>query len=348
MPEVKENNIYKLLKEKHTFQKNSNIQNFYNELYTTCSGDTRHSCLRSPSQKYPGNTAFHNFIKSCSTNQIKFVSISDQFNNFKREPLKRCMYFKYWFYDQIITNGFDNEKIIEIFEVLSQFHNKIEFPIIDNHENIRTIASDVDSQIICQIHISNLSDIKKIKLSFDYLENYNSNDGTSGINKLICKRTQKNDMNEVINICINKVGDADEKSQLICEELDEYMKMHGIEQLSEVKCDAEDEELSSDDEFDSDLGVSPMDSLDSPTPSNDPNVMRSISVSLSLVAIFAIFLFLYKLTPLGTSLRRYIKKSSNILHNLRKKEQEELSQHSTNLDMVNFYNEPHNIAYHAS
>ncbi|SBT55238.1 PIR Superfamily Protein [Plasmodium ovale wallikeri] len=90
-----------------------------------------------------------------------------------------------------------------------------------------------------QIYHSILDDIKKLKLSLDYIEIYNQKQNTSRINKVLCNSIYKDYMNEVIGICKSKSGDIYEKSQFLCSELYEFKKMHSTEHLSEVACDDE-------------------------------------------------------------------------------------------------------------
>ncbi|SBS91861.1 PIR Superfamily Protein [Plasmodium ovale curtisi] len=98
--------------------------------------------------------------------------IIDTFNIFKEELSKRCMYFKYWIFDKAIINGFLNEQIIEFFELFDVSNNKNKFYITDNREDQNYREPNAYRQINCHIYNYNLDDIKKLKLSLYYIENY--------------------------------------------------------------------------------------------------------------------------------------------------------------------------------
>ncbi|KMZ89620.1 hypothetical protein PVMG_06225 [Plasmodium vivax Mauritania I] len=137
---------------------------------------------------------------------------------------KGCTYLKYWLYDQIITIGFDEDKTKALFNLWEQIlKNNFEFII--------------DQKRTCKFHIIELKDIKKIKLLFDYLLNYNFDQNEHDIYNIICENGYKDCLNRIIDTYNNSVICEDEYSENFCKELEECNDVYGKRKLPKLRCE---------------------------------------------------------------------------------------------------------------
>ncbi|SBT53899.1 PIR Superfamily Protein [Plasmodium ovale wallikeri] len=296
MSEPKVDSALKSLRDDHTFQKNPDIQKFYNELESTCDNNISYSCKKEIPNKEEINENVKNFYHKISENRSKLLVIKDNFSVFKGDLPKRCMYFKYWFYDQAIANEFDNKQIEQIFKLFEDL-NKIEFFITHQRDNNDFTDSADSTWFTCKIHYFILDDIKKLKF---------------------------------------KSGDSYQKSKYLCDELDEFKKIHHINELHKMQCNVEDESLS--------RGVQ---QARSSSPTTNVNVNRTISASLSTVALFGIFSFLYKLTPFGPWIRNHVLSTRKSLFKANEENTEELPENLLDYVDTNSQRDNHNIGYNA-
>ncbi|SBT58279.1 PIR Superfamily Protein [Plasmodium ovale wallikeri] len=337
MPGHKDDTTLKSLREDYTFQKHPDIKNFYNELETACVDDYHsHTCIKLIPNEEEIKENVKDFYHKIGENQLKLLIITDNFSVFKGELPKRCMYFKYWFYDQVITNGFDNKQIKQIFKLFEGLDNNIEFNITYLREDKNPTDEDAYTWHICKIHYSILDDIKKLKLLLDYIENYDKTKNTSTISNVICNSEYKDYINEIIELCNSKSGDSYQQTKYICDELDEFKKIHDINKLFKMQCNVEDESL---------FGGLQQERSYSPT--KDLNVNRTISASLSTVAIFGIFSFLYKLTPFGPWIRNHVLSTRKSLFKANEENTEELPENLLDYVDTNSQRDNHNIGYNA-
>ncbi|SBT74000.1 PIR protein [Plasmodium ovale] len=247
MSESKGDNILILLTENDTFVKNPELKLFYEELDTVCSKGEKSGCDVTTYDKYPDDHKFTTFYKKLHGIKKKFSSDVDKFENLKNEPTKRCMYLKYWFYNQVIHNGFTSNEIMDIFQLWDNSYNKIEFSIKDDRINVRYGNSDGDADIKCLINFTTVDDIKKVKVLFDYTENYHGNKKKISINKKICGTIYEDYIKRTIGICNVRDSRSSNESGF-CKELNEYKDIYGITTLPELECTEEEEEEEEEDE----------------------------------------------------------------------------------------------------
>ncbi|SBS89659.1 PIR Superfamily Protein [Plasmodium ovale curtisi] len=336
MSGTKVDTTLKSLRENYTFQKNPYIQKFYNELESTCDNNISYSCKKEIPNKEEINENVKKFYHKISENQTKLLITGNNFSVFKGELSKRCMYFKYWFYDQVITNEFDNKQMQQLFKLFGDLNNKIEFYITHQRENYDFTDSSDSTWFRCKICYSNLDDIKKLKLSLDYIENYDKTKNTSIISEVICNSEYKDYINEIIELCNSKSGESYQQSKYLCDELDDFKKIHNIKVLFKMHCNAEHESLS---------GVLQQARFSSFT--TNLNVNKTISASLSIVAIFGIFSFLYKLTPFGPWISNHVLRTTKSLFKANEDNTKELPENLLDYVDTNSQRDNHNIGYSA-
>ncbi|SBT55643.1 PIR Superfamily Protein [Plasmodium ovale wallikeri] len=319
MPGPKVDSVLKSLREDHTFKNNQDIQKFYNKLEGTCDNNFSHPCIKAIPIKEEIKENVKKFYHKISENQSKLSLINDNFGVFKRELPKRCMYFKYWFYDQVITNGFDNIQIGQIFKLFENPNNNIEFNMSYLRADKNPRDYDAYTWHMCKIFYSTLDDIKKLKLSLDYIENYDKTKNTSTMCKAICNSEYKDYINEIIELCNN-----------------EFKKIHDINESYKMQCNVEDDSL-----------FGGLHQARSTSPSTSLNVNRTILASFFIVAIFGIFSFLYKLTTFGPWLHMSVMKTNNSLFNPNENSTDILLNHISEPGSGNCMERPHYIAYHS-
>ncbi|SBT01601.1 PIR Superfamily Protein [Plasmodium ovale curtisi] len=336
MPEHKADTTLKSLREDYTFQKNPDIKNFYNELESTCDNNFSHSCYKPIRNKEEVGENLKKFYRKIRENQSKLLITGDNFSVFKRELSKRCMYFKYWFYDQVITNEFHNQQIKQIFKLFENPDNNIEFNITCLREGKNPTDIHAYTWHKCKIHYSNFDHIKKLKLSLDYIENYDKTKNTSTISEVICNSEYKDYINEIIELCNSKSGESYQQSKYLCDELDEFKKIHNINALIKMQCNAEHESLSDN-----------LQQARSSSPTTNLNVNRTISASLSTVALFGIFSFLYKLTPFGPWVHNHVLRTRKNLFKVNEENTKELPENLLDYVDTNSQRDNHNIGYNS-
>ncbi|SBS95850.1 PIR Superfamily Protein [Plasmodium ovale curtisi] len=162
---------------KNTFEHNNDLKKFYNELGNVCTYDRNctHNSLDSTN-----DAKTRNLYKKLDPNIFKFIINEEHHHkNLPQDINKRCTYFKYWFYDQLIINQLDDEKIGHIIKRLPYKNdNNVEFQIGNTERDAKK----------CYFHIINLQDIRKMKALYDYLETYNVPEKKSKINGIMCQR----------------------------------------------------------------------------------------------------------------------------------------------------------------
>ncbi|KMZ96141.1 hypothetical protein PVNG_05887 [Plasmodium vivax North Korean] len=137
---------------------------------------------------------------------------------------KGCLYLKYWLYDQIITNGFNETKTNALFNLWEKI-------LQNNFELI------IGQNLTCKFRILELEDIKKIKLLFDYLFNYNFERNEHDIYNIICKYGCSDCLNRIIDLYNNNGNCKNPYSKNFCEELDECIKVYDKSELPILHCE---------------------------------------------------------------------------------------------------------------
>ncbi|GAW84483.1 variable surface protein, partial [Plasmodium gonderi] len=132
-------------------------------------------------------------------------------NHSKTENKKRCIYFMYWFYDQVLKNKFREKDITTI---------------VSHWNAQKNIFLDDPNNFPCSFYNINLKDIKDMKHLYDYLIFYDKYKDFSIINYKIFNSLHCNYIRRAINLYNNKVIEcsAARKKSLYCEEFNEYLK----------------------------------------------------------------------------------------------------------------------------
>ncbi|SBT33129.1 PIR Superfamily Protein [Plasmodium ovale wallikeri] len=229
---------------------------------------------------------------------------------------------------------------------------------------------------ICSINVSTLEEITIEKLLIDYAEYYNSKQVEMSINELFCKDPYKIHINKAVNLCNHKnrhreleelveLEELDDcyklEEKYYCDVLEEIMGKDKLQNLSELQCNEENMHEAPPDQQseaahparESSLGSSlpsggeddNLQALKGSPHSGNSNVNTSVTVPTSLIGILGIFFSLYKLTPLGTLLRKTFLKENTIQHNLGEETNRELFGNISDSDDVNMNNISNYVSY---
>nr|AFD10478.1 variable surface protein vir 21 [Plasmodium vivax] len=137
---------------------------------------------------------------------------SEDYNNIDKGNYinKRCIYLKYWLYDIILANKFDESNISSLFHELSQNKGKV-----------------TSNNLKCEIYKLSLSEIKDIKKLYDYFVFF---DGYKFVKHIINEKIYNNRYLDYIKGAIDVYEKTEiecsknENTREYCSEFDEYIK----------------------------------------------------------------------------------------------------------------------------
>ncbi|SBT02598.1 PIR protein [Plasmodium ovale] len=116
----------------HTLENNEHLKGLYDNLNKECKPNESLEDYFPDLVNELSETNVRNFFEKWVCNFSKhsdgygFISVNQDFKN-------SCRYLKYWFYDQILANELNSDKIHKIFDTWNTLDNIIIFPINDFH-----------------------------------------------------------------------------------------------------------------------------------------------------------------------------------------------------------------------
>ncbi|SBT54832.1 PIR Superfamily Protein [Plasmodium ovale wallikeri] len=251
-------------------------------------------------------------------------------------------YFKYWFLDQILDKGFNDEEITTLFRRLNQKKEKyLNAP--------------------CELYTMNLNEIKIMKRIYDYYAFYHTYKGEhKNINEQIsnsdyCENLKRGILysNYYRTTCTK--SPYGEKS--ICKEFNNYIKDHikfeenvssSIECVGRKSSLIQDENLEYRFSEDIQLSVAEDTEVEGQT-TEDPgltgNSMATV-LPVSFVGTFSVLFLLYKFTPFRSFLHPQIQRMNNLWKN-EDQETEELLINNYETEDFDSENKEYNITYHS-
>ncbi|SBT84647.1 PIR protein [Plasmodium ovale] len=344
--------ILKTLAENFTFKKNHSLKEICDELNTSGnvgeigSDEESGNKCDSLSCESSNNCYVKTLCYILQNLETMFNVNMGEYKILKTEKNKRCTYFKYWFYNHVITKGFEYSKVLEILTLFERSHGKFKLSIYEHADS-------------CEININTLEDVKKIKVLLDYLENYNEEQRKSDINDVICNSDYKNSLDEMIDLYNNSDEQESDKPEL-CIDTIESKLAYGYKNLPKLQCSEESGRSPLSDSSPQTRGsesgiVADPPSLSAyngenpqivlPLPSENGNVGTGTIIASTFAGIFVSFASLYKLTPFGPLLFNSVLKNMNI-HNSIDGPNNELLENISKSDNVDFPNMSNYIAYH--
>ncbi|SBS89924.1 PIR protein [Plasmodium ovale] len=343
-PNTDDPTFWKSIKE-HTTTQNDILGNTYKKFEDMCSkDDNRNYCLIDKDQ-YKSCNNVKKLYYNLNGNKAKYEWANEEFSALYQYPIKFCNYLKYWAYDKIIFNNFDKD---EVKEVLDTLKNGDKFQII------------MGNSYTCIFDIFELEKIKNIKLFYDYIGSYDADKKESSIGNKICGSSYKENLNRMIRLYNDRNVKGEKESYEYSNEFLECEKTYNIDSLCKLQC-VDDVSLSLNEEKEGCSEVysssqhsstydNPVEKL-SPDPYHVREKNTSLGITMSviptLVISFVIFPILYKLTPFGPWLHKFVMKSKNSLFNPNENSTDTLLNHISETGSENFMERPHYIAYHS-
>ncbi|SBT74101.1 PIR protein [Plasmodium ovale] len=341
-PDTEYSEFWNSIKE-NTFTKNETLGDIYTKLEEMCSEDKNKNYCIIDSDQYNDCDNVKKLYHKLYGNRIKYESSDNEFTTLYNYPIKFCNYLKYWLYDKIIFNKFDESEITKVLEGLEK-GDKIQLVMGNSY--------------MCIFDILKLEKIKMIKLFYDYLGNYDVAQKKSSINDKICGSSYKEILNKMIDLYNDKKGEKE--SYEYSNEFRECKNTYNIDSVCKLQC-LDDVSLSLDKEQErcSEVYSLSQHSSQSGNPaaklSKDPYHVREKNTSLGIITTviptlavsFVIFPILYKLTSFGPWLHKSVMKTKNSLFNPNENSTDALLNHISESGSENFIERPHYIAYHS-
>lgn len=133
------------------------IYKFYNELSKSCNGNENNNFCNTVSFSVVDDPVVITLLKKLFRNLNYLLKYQDFFvDKITKAEEKHCIHLKYWLYDQIVINNFDEFEINIIFDFLEK--------------HIHNGMLDKSSKTPCNFHRLNVGDIDDIKNMYSYSE----------------------------------------------------------------------------------------------------------------------------------------------------------------------------------
>ncbi|SBT56747.1 PIR Superfamily Protein [Plasmodium ovale wallikeri] len=298
----------------HTFTKNVTLGNFYNKFEDMCSYQNNQDYCAIEKDGYNGCDNFNKLYYNLNGNKAKYDHNNEEFSTLYEYPINFCNYLKYWFYDKIIFNKFQNDQIIKLLKDLNNA-GKFQFHMAKDYT--------------CNFNILELDKIKEVKLFYDYIGSYDSEEKKSSIHDKICGIDYEDSLDKIIELYNNRNAYCTNKTNPYC---DEFVELDSLPQDSTGLYTSG--------------GKLHQDSALGDT--ENTSIRITMSVIPIIVTLFIILPILYKLTPFGTLLHKSITRTKNFLSSSNENSTYTLLNHISESDNINLMERTLYIAYHSS
>ncbi|SBT73282.1 PIR protein [Plasmodium ovale] len=327
--------------------KKTTLYKLYNKFMNTCTGkdEDTYEYKYCSVELYKGitNPSLLIFISKILTNLMRISNYKIIFfREIDFDENQICTYFKYWFLDQILYRGFNDDDIEKLFQKLDE-----------NKENF--VKAD------CELYPMKLDEIKIMKRISDYYAFYHAYNGKE--EKLIEEISKSKYCENIKNGIIysdyynSTCSRSPYNNKNICKEFNNYIKNHikfEKNKLSSILCVAEQSPLIEDKQLeykfpgDKQLLVDEDTEVDSQT-TEDPGLTGSSMATVlpvSFVGTFSVLFLLYKFTPFRSFLNPQIQRMKNLWKN-EDQETKELLINNYETEDFDSENKEYNITYHS-
>ncbi|GAW84104.1 variable surface protein [Plasmodium gonderi] len=306
---------------------NIDLKKFYKKFEKGCYNDvgTLHFCSPVENSESISNKVSDTYYKIYAI-KTKFSPSQNIFTIEEIESPKYCIYFKYWFYDQIINYELDDTELMKLFDLKGRLYLDGIFP--------------------CKFNIKDLEEIKKVRLLLYYLLNCAVSTTSAPIYNIFCSYGLSKCLNEVIDLYNIRTKCDTIYHDNLCKELNEYYQATRIERLPMFECDEG-------------IGTPVYNSLQEETPANivlqerilpesgNSLVRKSIIATILIFGLLFIFFVLHKVTPFKRHLRDTFLKKRKIEHK-QKEEQNEFAEYMSEYDNMKNFKDEHQLLFYVS
>ncbi|SBS91776.1 PIR protein [Plasmodium ovale] len=344
------------LAKEEPFRNNLNALKLFNELDKVCTtNDPRlNACVNS--NRIISNKPFTELLRKIFTIlKSSHVNKDIYFEGAIHPKFDLCVYYKYWFYRQIINSELGEKDVEELFT--------------EYRKNKLTIIESLYD--LCKINTKTLKDVKIIKVLYDHILFPSSEDESQNIIKEIKKcefcNYFKSSLKDVIKN--SKIICYTFSSNAFCMEHNSHLKsIIDLDDVSSLSCEYDaktthkhqnnvllvSDNLRSEPQIASAVNEMQYQRSDSDTQSEnaiseDNNILaRSTIGGVTTFGIFFTLFSLYKFTSFGSSIRRRTRWFTNIWNNTQDEERELLSLEDSEQVHINSLQDQYNLAYHSS
>ncbi|SBT55730.1 PIR Superfamily Protein [Plasmodium ovale wallikeri] len=323
------------------------LHKLYDTFVNTCSGNDdliyadddcfldQYQAILNPSLKIFISKLVNNLKRIGNEEKMNLLEIDNKENQV-------CTYFKYWFLDQILDKGFNDDHIEKLFEKLDEKKGNF-------------------VKANCEFYPMKLYDIMIMKKIYNYYAFYHAYNGEQEkiIREISKSKYCENIKNGIIysDYYDSTCSRSPYNNKGICKEFNNYIKNHikfEKNKLSSIKCAADQSPLIEDKQLeykisdDKQLTESEDAEIDSQTTEDSGLTGSSMATVLpvSFVGTFSVLFLLYKFTPFRSFLNPQIQRMKSLWKN-EDQEANELLINNYETEDSDTENKEYNITYHS-
>ncbi|GAW84258.1 variable surface protein [Plasmodium gonderi] len=319
----------------YNLMRDNNVKKYYKKFENGCSNNKNDMYYCSPLLEEGIHADVKYIYYKIYAIKTKLETLDNEFTPDEKNSDKFCIYFKYWFYDQIISKALDESNTQKIFELLYNLN-------LSHH-------------ITCPHNTLKIEEIKTIQLLLYYYLDLTLDINEGSVYNMLCTYGLRDCLNEFIDIYHNYIISEEKKSDNICKELAQLLNNHSKKHLPILECEGGTGKPKSVvldiESYSNHKGEGTSDSQ-----SERGIIHYSITTILSLVGALIIFFILYKvrinlimkeniIIHIDRWLHNTILKIRNKNHN-QEYIQKELYENISNQNNIIFYNQGKHWSYH--
>ncbi|SBT01890.1 PIR Superfamily Protein [Plasmodium ovale curtisi] len=328
---------YKTLYELDPSLKSEELFRFYNKFNNICNneGDTDNGCIKDGIYDNVDATVKDFYKNTASNFKIINDSSSQYFHGMTSDSNKRCIYFKYWFYDEVITKKYNTTKVNNFFDWWTQTNQ------------------NVCANCECKLSKIRWDEIHNLKKMYDVILFYGKSDVmlSEKLEKLRDHKYCKYIKDSYITYNIFQSRCSGE-TNAYCKEINDYIKNNIDDvKLTDLQCNSEIKPIEINQEeqelINGVLSINPLKQTGQDEASSDKQGTLShtvIGIFGTAFGLFLLLLILYKFTPFGLWISPRIRNYKRMWNKITRKDCESLLDKSVS-QQIQSDNRRYNISY---
>ncbi|SBT02017.1 PIR Superfamily Protein [Plasmodium ovale curtisi] len=350
---------YDWLENTYVHLKNSKFSNVYEILYKSCSendyyeyGIDNNQCKSYEIKETIDEDYVKEFLQKLHHNLYKICSTINESDNgyFKKTPedeKEYCIYFKYWLYDEILSN---ESYISNINKIIKEWENKI------NDEKYNTFRN------LCSFNKLEQSDIEKLKriYAFKLILYDNANIFNTEKNKNCTYFSELGKGLKLYSESITKCSTAGNEDNY-CKEFKEFLNIYKLDKLYLKTSESFDYQFGDEETVDCPLvieslkdplrlmykeGINRWYLSDQPIVSLNSSIVSASSAIGATVGVFAFIFYLFKFTNIGSLFGSGRQKDHTMFINV-DEESHNFTFPTSESKYTNFGNNEYNVSYYS-
>ncbi|SBT72761.1 PIR protein [Plasmodium ovale] len=212
------------LTNKFDFFKTLDIHKFYEAINESCNAKEKSALCDTITLSGLGDPDVIGFFRKYFCKSNSSLKYQEFFVNSAKSKNKHCIYFKYWLYDKLIIDGFNQHQINIIFDFIER--NKSDFMQVLN------------TQTPCEFYKLNLKDVYTLKNIYDYVELFYAT-AIKNYGEIFKNKEYFSYFTKGFDLYKNsKIVCSSDTSSTYCNEFNEHAKIYDIykKELSLLSC----------------------------------------------------------------------------------------------------------------